>query len=79
MTSFHVICGLSPPQSKILATPMVTIKTIKTCTSKGVFRGGIVLVEEAYATWHFSVILINLRVKVARISDFLVHAKVLPL
>ena len=58
---------------------MVTIKTIKTCTSKGVFRGGIVLVEDAYATWHFSVILINLRVEVARISDFLVHAKILPL
>ena len=23
MTSLHVICGLGPPQSKILATPMV--------------------------------------------------------
>ena len=25
MTSLHVICGLGPPQSKILATPMVYI------------------------------------------------------
>ena len=32
-------------------------------------------VEEAYATGHFSIILISLRVEVARISDFLVHAK----
>ena len=36
-------------------------------------------VEEAYATWHFSIILIDLRVEVAQISDFLVHAKILPL
>ena len=36
-------------------------------------------VEEAYATWHFSIILISLRVEVAQISDFLVHAKILPL
>ena len=36
-------------------------------------------VEEVYATWHFSIILISLRVKVAQISDFLVHAKILPL
>ena len=36
-------------------------------------------VEEAYATWHFSIILITLRVEVAQISDFLVHAKILPL
>ena len=28
-------------------------------------------VEEAYATWHFSIVLIRLRVKVAQISDFL--------
>ena len=35
-------------------------------------------VEEAYATWHFSIILISLRVEVAQISDFLVHAKILP-
>ena len=41
--------------------------------------GGIVLVEEAYAIWHFSIILISLRVEVAQISDFLVHAKILPL
>ena len=30
-------------------------------------------------TWHFSIILISLRVEVAQISDFLVHAKILPL
>ena len=36
-------------------------------------------VEEANATWHFSIILISLRVEVAQISDFLVHAKILPL
>ena len=36
-------------------------------------------VEEAYATWHFSTILISLRVEVAQISDFLVRAKILPL
>ena len=36
-------------------------------------------VEEAYATWHFSIILISLRVEVAQISDFLVHAKIVPL
>ena len=35
--------------------------------------------EEAYATWNFSIILISLRVEVAQISDFLVHAKILPL
>ena len=34
--------------------------------------------EEACATWHFSIILISLRVEVAQISDFLVHAKILP-
>ena len=32
--------------------------------------------EEACATWHFSIILISLRVKVAQILDFLVHAKI---
>ena len=36
-------------------------------------------VEEAYATWHFSIILISLRVEVAQVSDFLVHAITLPL
>ena len=36
-------------------------------------------VEEAYATWHFSIILISLRVEVAQISDFLVRAKIMPL
>ena len=36
-------------------------------------------VEEAYATWHFSIILISLRVEVAQISEFLVHAKIVPL
>ena len=35
-------------------------------------------VEEAYATWHFSIILISLRVEVAQISDFLVHVKIFP-
>ena len=36
-------------------------------------------VEDAYATWYFSIILISLRVEVEQISDFLVHAKILPL
>ena len=36
-------------------------------------------VEETYATWHFSIILISLRVEVAQISDLLVHAEILPL
>ena len=36
-------------------------------------------VEMAYATWHFSIILISLRVEEVQISDFLVHAKILPL
>ena len=36
-------------------------------------------VEEAYATWHFTIILISLRVEVAQISDYLLHAKILPL
>ena len=36
-------------------------------------------VEEAHATWHFSTILISLRREVALITDFLVHAKLLPL
>ena len=36
-------------------------------------------VEGAYATWHFSIILINLKKEVTQISDFLVHAKILPL
>ena len=36
-------------------------------------------VEEACATWHFSIILISLRVEMAQILDFLVHAKILPL
>ena len=35
-------------------------------------------VEEACATWHFNIILISLRVEMAQISDFLVHAKILP-
>ena len=33
-------------------------------------------VEEAFATWHFSIILISLRVEVALITDFLVHARI---
>ena len=83
--------------------------TIKTCTSRGVFRGSIVpcphpplanstkqkstkdtlksrnqiikrtQVEKADATWHFRIILINLRVEEAQISEFLVHAIILPL
>ena len=32
-------------------------------------------VEEAYATWYFSIILISLKVELAQISDSLVHAK----
>ena len=36
-------------------------------------------VEEAYATWYFSIILISLRVEVEQVSDFLVLAKILPL
>ena len=36
-------------------------------------------VEEACATWHFGIILISLRVEVAQTSDFLLHAKILPL
>ena len=36
-------------------------------------------VEEAYGTWYFSIILISRRVKVEQISDFIVHAKILPL
>ena len=32
--------------------------------------------DEAYATWPFSIILICLRVEVVQISDFLVHAKI---
>ena len=28
MTSLHVICGLGPPQSKILATPMGVSETL---------------------------------------------------
>ena len=35
--------------------------------------------EEGYAIWHFSIILISLRVEVAQISDFLGQAKILPL
>ena len=35
-------------------------------------------VEEAYATWHLSIILISLRVEVAQTSDLLVQAKILP-
>ena len=35
-------------------------------------------VVAAYATWHFSMILISLRVEVAQYSDFLLHAKILP-
>ena len=37
------------------------------------------LVAEACAARQFSIILISLRVEVAQISDFLVHAKILPL
>ena len=36
-------------------------------------------VEEAYATWNFSIISISLRVEVVLILDFLVNAKMLPL
>ena len=34
---------------------------------------------EDCAAWQFSIILISLRVEVAQISNFLVHAKILPL
>ena len=34
-------------------------------------------VEEAYSIWYFNIILISLRVEVAQILDFLVHAKIL--
>ena len=36
-------------------------------------------VEEPYATWHFSITLISLRVEVAQILEVLEHAKFLPL
>ena len=36
-------------------------------------------VEQACATWHFSIILISLRVEGAQILDFLEYAKILPL
>ena len=35
--------------------------------------------EETFATWHFSIILISLRVEVTLITDFLVHANIFPL
>ena len=35
--------------------------------------------ELAYATWHFSIILISLRVELTQISDYLLHGKILPL
>ena len=35
--------------------------------------------KAAYATWHFSIILISLRVEEVQVSDFVVHAKILPL
>ena len=36
-------------------------------------------VEEAYATWDFSIVLISMRVEVVQILDFLVLAKILQL
>ena len=36
-------------------------------------------VKEAYATWHFSIILISLWVKVWQFSDLLEHTQILPL
>ena len=36
-------------------------------------------VEEACVTWYFSIILISLRVEMAQISDFILHANILPL
>ena len=36
-------------------------------------------VEEAYSIWYFNIILISLKVEVAQISDFVVHAKIFPL
>ena len=35
--------------------------------------------EEAFATWHFSIVLISLRVEVAGFFRFLVYAIILPL
>ena len=35
--------------------------------------------EKAFATWHFSIILVSLRKEVAQISDILEQAKILPL
>ena len=35
--------------------------------------------EEACATWHFSIILISLKVEVEQSSDFLENAIILPL
>ena len=32
MTSMRVICGLGPPQSKILATPMIAPPWLRYCT-----------------------------------------------
>ena len=84
--------------------------TVKTCTSRGVFKGGRLLYHALHlsygttqksakytlkspnqiiiqhgsgkglsATWHFSIILISLRVEMLQISDSLVDAKLLPL
>ena len=36
-------------------------------------------VEEACATWQFSIILIGFKVEAAQYSEFLSHAKILPL
>ena len=36
-------------------------------------------VEKACATWHFNIILMSLKVEVAQILDFLLHAKIFPL
>ena len=35
--------------------------------------------KEANATWRFSIVLMSLRIEVVQISDFLLHAKILPL
>ena len=36
-------------------------------------------VEKDSVTWHFNIILISLKVKMAQISDFLIRGKILPL
>ena len=41
MTSLHVICGLGPPQSKILATPMSAVIQIALLTPSKIKHFGV--------------------------------------